>query len=333
MDTIEYETGVTFAVRLPEQAREKLERLQIAREDANAMRVAAMDARREAAAELRHARTNLESTLASIAARNGWTPPAITEEDRLDLYASKDPLVRTYRATYERAKREFDRRREADEARDARALPLVALVQNLEDALRKLPEGVRLVPVKTPEARIKAPVQDAIAAVRAEVRTVEADLRATQAAPVTSAMAKAMARQQIEELADSGKPYLSELIDAGRPMSFRWKSHTTPLSQTILVPDSVGLLCWLHRDALIAAVEREIDDLASDEHALDDATRARRLSQLSSRRLELERHEESLIELAASQGLDLPRRPNADVRAVLGVDILHQVEELEDVAA
>ena len=95
------------------------------------------------------------------------------------------------------------------------------------------------------------------------------------------------------------------------------RSESGPL---LRLPDTAGLVAWLFRDALIARLHAEIDELADDEHALDDQERRARENELLDALMMAERREETLIELAGSEGLEIPRRATADVRAVLGIE-------------
>jgi hypothetical protein len=81
--------------------------------------------------------------------------------------------------------------------------------------------------------------------------------------------------------------------------------------------NTVGLIAWLFRDRLAEMIEREIDELADDKHALDPQQRTERERDLVAQVLETERLEEAMIEAAAADGLEIGRRPDADPRAVL----------------
>src|SRR5207253_2358032 len=87
-------------------------------------------------------------------------------------------------------------------------------------------------------------------------------------------------------------------------------------------PDVLGLITWLMKDQLIARVEAQIDELADDENALDDAARVRREGDLLAEILVTERLEEATIEAFAADGLSVPRRDDADFRAVLGITVV-----------
>jgi hypothetical protein len=56
-------------------------------------------------------------------------------------------------------------------------------------------------------------------------------------------------------------------------------------------PDVLALLCWLHRDTLIARLESEIDIEADDANALTDEQRAIREAELLRDMLATERAE------------------------------------------
>jgi hypothetical protein len=70
---------------------------------------------------------------------------------------------------------------------------------------------------------------------------------------------------------------------------------------------------------MVAALEAEIDAVASDQQAIPAQERADRLAQIAADRLACERREEAVIEAAAEAGTVLERRPDADPRAVLTI--------------
>lgn len=80
----------------------------------------------------------------------------------------------------------------------------------------------------------------------------------------------------------------------------------------------LAVLCWLQRDRLVERLETEVNDLADDSQALDDAERGFREADLTARILQTERVEESFIEQADLAGQTIARRPDPDPRSVLG---------------
>jgi len=82
-------------------------------------------------------------------------------------------------------------------------------------------------------------------------------------------------------------------------------------------PDTLALFCWLHKAALITALEAEADLVSDDDNALTDEMRGTRVSLLRAELLQAERLEESLISASEKQGIPVVRRNDADPRAVL----------------
>lgn len=60
---------------------------------------------------------------------------------------------------------------------------------------------------------------------------------------------------------------------------------------TLNVADSDALIAWLHKDAVIAALNREIEQLSDDKNALSDQERAARTQTVLADMLLAEREE------------------------------------------
>jgi hypothetical protein len=91
--------------------------------------------------------------------------------------------------------------------------------------------------------------------------------------------------------------------------------------------DMLGLLGFaLGPQALLAAFARELELEPERADALTPAERDRRIAELAASLLSLERREEALIERAAGEGIELPRRGDASPLAVLGVVIVAQAQ-------
>jgi hypothetical protein len=83
-------------------------------------------------------------------------------------------------------------------------------------------------------------------------------------------------------------------------------------------PQAMPLLFWLHREALIAKVEAQIDAISDDPNALTAQQRTESLTEIDRDRLAIEREEEHWVSTAIEGGANVLRRPDADPRAVLG---------------
>ena len=228
----------------------------------------------------------------------------------------------------------------AQERLDARSHKLNLLgalvVNNLEAYLKSLADDAVLT-VHAPASLVRLQkgetAASAVDRLRAQVAGFKADLLAVGAAPITSARAKAIARTQVEQLAQRGQPDCFGTIEHAEAV--RWpqrRTGTGSVSEVILsngerapvisrlpeaVPDAMAVLAWLHKDALIAALDAEIDASADDKAALDDDTRSQRAAEIAAAILLAEREECTLVEIMNGAVLF---RSDSDARAVLAMD-------------
>lgn len=205
----------------------------------------------------------------------------------------------------------------------------VALQSVVSSARRNLtaiaPEDVRF--MRSPAAKLGAneTLSEAIAGVRRKITEINADLHSVRSACLTSAEAKAIARAEVEQLATRGKPDVTAVIESGGSIAWPSANHRAkvfsadPHVVALTAPDSLALVAWLHRDALIAAVESAVEADSDDTLALSEVDRHAKREKLVSELLSREREEEALIELATARGEEIARRPDSDYRAVLSL--------------
>lgn len=141
-----------------------------------------------------------------------------------------------------------------------------------------------------------------------------ADRRAVRDAPITGAEAKAALTAQVDRLAERGRPDILGVAEQGGQLGFRMLP-----GDFTGIPDSISLIAWACRDQLLAKLSAELDDVIDDAAALGAEERAERLAEIAAQLADAERREEGLIELAGVRGITIPRRPDADPAAVLGV--------------
>ncbi|WP_439361238.1 hypothetical protein [Bradyrhizobium sp. DASA03007] len=84
----------------------------------------------------------------------------------------------------------------------------------------------------------------------------------------------------------------------------------------------MSLLAWLHQDALVAALDREIDATADDANALDADQRRQAKAEILADRLAVEREESELSWRQAADGGPILHRPDLDPQALLGVKLV-----------
>lgn len=153
---------------------------------------------------------------------------------------------------------------------------------------------------------------------RDEVAELQAERHRVASAPIPADEAKAAMRREIEALAEAGMPDVGRCLEGH---SIRWPTKKLlGANGGLLVFDFLdvqALVAWLDRDRLIARLEDEIDAMADPAEALTDAQRQKEDARLRAEVLRVEREEEAAISAAAAEGTTIPRRRNADPRAVL----------------
>ncbi|WP_147377644.1 hypothetical protein [Mesorhizobium waimense] len=213
---------------------------------------------------------------------------------------------------------------EQQSEKSGRSRALAGLLDsNLERWLKALPPGSKIIPYQgaAPKLRKGETTVEAIERVRQERAVALADLNDLRARPITVAAAKAKAKEQIERLAADGRPSVLSLLDHGEQVRFALSLE--PRSQSNISRDLFAALAfttWVNRDALIAAINKEIDAVA-DGTGISDNDRASAEAELTARLHGLERDEEALIDQAELSGTRIDRRTDADAQAVLGIQI------------
>jgi hypothetical protein len=86
--------------------------------------------------------------------------------------------------------------------------------------------------------------------------------------------------------------------------------------------DALALFAWLHRDQLIAALDREINSEADDKCALTHEVRERQAAEVSGDLLAVERDEASLMFRAWADGSSVAPRPDLAPAAWLNVTLV-----------
>ncbi|MEH2569659.1 hypothetical protein [Bradyrhizobium sp. AZCC 2289] len=199
--------------------------------------------------------------------------------------------------------------------RDQAANCVTQLVKGCEDygLDHLLTCAVSLHTIKAPSFLKGENEATALARVRNEINDINADISDVKAAPLPSAEAKQKARDHVSGLIEAGRIDVSGLLRRSGG-GVQW-----PTVYGHREIDIQPVLAFICSDQIIAKLESEIDLLADDERALSDAQCATKLKVLLAKRLELERDEEELYRMAESKGFAVSRRPDADIRAVLGL--------------
>lgn len=176
--------------------------------------------------------------------------------------------------------------------------------------------GARLRHVPLPA--FKGDAHRVVEEARRKLDEIDAAFRqvAEAARPVSELRAAMLA--ELDRLADDGKPACDPRIRAGSPVKLGFAlglegqgNRAATLSHTLV---------WLLRDELAAKLDRLLpgDELPG---AMTDEARDAAIDRLSAERLEVERSEEAAIAAAATAGMVIARRVDADPRAVLELGV------------
>lgn len=293
-----------IANRLPPAARAKLVRLRAELVD-----------RRALMAVLRDEYTEIREKMAEVECRIG----DLTRRENL---ADHHPLVVAEHRSLEGFRAQIAARAGERDLRKAAVAALDGLVKNLERYCLAVSPQTPTAPAPT-AARFGS-----VEATRARLAELRGELEIVRAAPIPSGEAKDIMRAHIEALAAKGCPDVFPTLEGGQSPALAREmvpdvivrgvdDAALAVGQMRDTVDSAALIAWLHKDALIAKLEREIDSVADDSSALTAEERRKRLHALRADILQVERDEESLIEAIERTGAPILRRADADPRAVL----------------
>lgn len=209
----------------------------------------------------------------------------------------------------------------------AASAPLAAC----EDFLRHgVPGGCKLEAIETEPPPLKKGegILDAVEARRRRVRELRADLHRIRSAPFPSSYAKQRMRAQVEALAQRGAPSVSRLVELDGPVDFQTQSLTSEVHAErrslafTETADALALVAWLHRDALIAALDREISTESDDAASLSHEARQKAEAEVQGDLLDVERTEAALVFAAWEQGLACDARSDISPLALLQVQLI-----------
>lgn len=320
---------------LPSPSRAKLEALLIEQKAARAVYVDASDTERqlwqEAGLAEARAREKLNAAPgisqhpgAAVAEARKLARKLATEAGRAEREAHEARIL-------EPAKAARHRHRLAVTAKDRAAARQdeFALLETIESWLTR---SARLGGGSFTHFAPKLPrIKDAsaeVAKLRDELEKLEEAWQQVEAAPVPPEILHRQALAEIDAIADAaalkiaptdrtGTPlHLARAIQIGQ-MPIRQAGADQP-HMALVGKAGAPLFVHLLRDQLYAQVERLVTELP-EEGALDDVQREARFAEIAEQRLELERQEEAVIVAAEAAGYRIPRRREADPRAVLEI--------------
>jgi hypothetical protein len=202
----------------------------------------------------------------------------------------------------------------------SRAGALGQLVNRCLQFLSELPAGVALELAGEVDLASPPDAKAAIAAVRIEIAALQTRLQATRRAPLPRADQMELAMQYVAGLIGRCRPTIAIV---GDKLAVNFKAD-------MLAPEDIlGLAVWAAGpEPLLGAIERELERVPVRADAISASSRSKIVAEIAAQILAAEMREEKLIEIAAAGGVEVLRRPNADVRAVLGLVIAQAVKQV-----
>ena len=237
-----------------------------------------------------------------------------------------DPRVTEQQRLVDRLNSDFQRLNERNEARTVAWRAASHTLSNVELWLRDgKPSGVLLLDYDGPEPQLlkNESISDAVERLRRRGRELKADLHRIRSAPFPASYCKAQMRAQIEALAMQGAPVVSDLIEHDRQIV--WPTQRVQSSVYNAEPGAIAfaevpdiaLVAWLHKEALIVALDREIASEADDKGALSREARQKAEAEVLADLLCAERDESFFVWRAMDERLPAEHRADCAAEAIL----------------
>jgi hypothetical protein len=294
--------GDDLSNRLPKQGRARLQWLRDQRQELHTVLLALSDKQRESNLDKQRAAAQLHDFLASYEGRN------ITRHDPEHVaLVSREQAVKRAENDLATITPRLEQSREAWTAH-------ATLLERVERYLEKLPGEVTPFTGKDKPRKGEAPAEG-VARIRGTIADLQTEIDSVRQAPPPASEITAAVRAQVEALAERGKP----LITGDGIVTWPHRIDLLPAAESYLsvrVDDTLALTAWLHKDALIAALTREIEARTASGKAMSAEQRTAKLEELGAALLAAEREDVTLV--FASNGAILPR-PDTDPRAVLAL--------------
>jgi hypothetical protein len=182
----------------------------------------------------------------------------------------------------------------------------------------RLPPGSVLEPAPAVDIKLRASetVAAAIENVRREISALNQQMVQVRSAPLRKSSQQEAVRAYLARQAQAVGPKIS--FDARGNARILWNEDMIASKD-----DLMGILAWvLGPQQLLAAFFRDLEQDPERPDAVSPLEREKKLSEALASLLVLERREEAMIERAANDGIEVPRRPDASPLAVLGVVIV-----------
>jgi hypothetical protein len=242
-----------------------------------------------------------------------------------------DPLAVAAQKHLDKMTADFERLNQLQEVRSAAWQSASQAKAACEDWLRHGVPGncqIEAIEIEPPKLLKGEGIIDTIERLRRRCRELKADAHRISSSPFPSSYCKQRMRAQVEALAMQGAPNVSALIEIDGKVEFqtqRLQSEVHAERRLLAfaqVPDTLALTCWLHKDALIAALDREISTESDDPNSLSHEAREMAEAEVMSDLLLTERDICSLIWRGQADGLPVEFPADISPLAILQVQLI-----------
>jgi hypothetical protein len=156
---------------------------------------------------------------------------------------------------------------------------------------------------------------------RREIERLKIELQTTRDAPLPAAEARKIAHAWLDRLAAQGAPDVMPTIESGRAPALATSAgyHYSLTSTDSNQIDPIRFIIWSCKPQIAAGLDALISENSDDSSAVSSPDRQRLISDLKKKIFECELIEELTLAAAHAAGHQIPRRADADLRAVLGL--------------
>jgi hypothetical protein len=172
-------------------------------------------------------------------------------------------------------------------------------------------------------------IVDAIERLRRRCRELRADLHRIESAPFPSSHAKQRMREMVAQLAQSGEPSVSRLVELDGPLEFQTRRVQSEVYNAqpgaVAYHEAVhatALVAFLVPEILIKRLDALIDSEADDAAALSHEARQQRQAEVQGDLEAVEYEEAALVFRGQAEGLPIEHRADCAPKCILGVELL-----------
>lgn len=242
--------------------------------------------------------------------------------------APDDPRVQAAIKAVKKATADAERMEKLREMRTSAWQSVAGALRNVEAYLQAgKPHGTMLQDYEGEPPKLQKGengLLDAIEKRRRRVRELRADLNRIESAPYPSSHVKRRLREQVDALAQRGMPDVSLVVEHDGNIAWPQQSVRATVFNAeraisfAEVPDTIGLFAFVHRDALLAALDAMVDQEKDDAAALTTEARQVATAEVQGDLLAVERDESALVWMAQAQNLPVEHRADCAPQAILG---------------